>query len=37
MSKEVLILIDIQNIYFTPGPMPLHKPKCYGEGSTVAG
>ncbi len=27
MSKEALLLIDIQNIYFTPGPMLLHKPK----------
>ena len=31
MSKEALILIDIQNIYFTPGPMLLHKPKCAAE------
>ena len=31
MSKEALILIDIQNIYFTPGPMQLHKPKCAAE------
>ena len=27
MNKEALILIDIQNIYFTPGPLLLHKPK----------
>ena len=26
MSKEALLLIDIQNIYFTPGPLLLHKP-----------
>ena len=28
MKKEALLLIDIQNIYFTPGPLLLHKPKC---------
>ena len=27
MKKETLLLIDIQNIYFAPGPMLLHKPK----------
>ncbi len=27
MKKEALLLIDIQNIYFTPGPMLLRKPK----------
>ena len=27
MKKEALLLIDIQNIYFTPGPLLLHKPK----------
>lgn len=27
MNKEALLLIDIQNIYFTPGPLLLHKPK----------
>lgn len=27
MNKEALLLIDIQNIYFTPGAMLLHKPK----------
>ena len=27
MMKEALLLIDIQNIYFTPGPMLLRKPK----------
>ena len=27
MTKEALILIDIQKIYFTPGPLLLHKPK----------
>ena len=27
MSNEALLLIDIQNIYFTPGPLLLHKPK----------
>lgn len=27
MNKEALLLIDIQNIYFTPGPMLLHKPR----------
>ena len=26
MKKEVLLLIDIQNIYFTPGPLFLHRP-----------
>lgn len=26
--KEALLLIDIQDIYFTPGPMLLHKPRC---------
>ena len=26
MKKEALLLIDIQNIYFTPGAMLLHKP-----------
>ena len=25
--KEALLLIDIQNIYFMPGPMHLHNPK----------
>lgn len=27
MNKEALLLIDIQNIYFTPGAMLLHKPE----------
>ena len=27
-KKEALLLIDIQDIYFTPGPMLLHNPKC---------
>ena len=27
-KKEALLLIDIQDIYFTPGPMLLHKPRC---------
>jgi len=27
MKKEALLLIDIQNIYFTQGPLLLHKPK----------
>ena len=27
MNKEALLLIDIQNIYFTPGNMLLHKPE----------
>lgn len=27
MSKEALLLIDIQRIYFKPGPMKLYKPK----------
>ena len=27
MNEEALLLIDIQNIYFTPGPLLLHKPK----------
>ena len=27
MKKEALLLIDIQNVYFTPGPLLLHKPK----------
>ena len=27
MKKEALLLIDIQNIYFTPGQLLLHKPK----------
>lgn len=31
MSKEALLLIDIQKIYFTPGPMLLHKPKEAAE------
>ncbi len=26
MGKEALLLIDIQNIYFTPGPLLLHRP-----------
>ena len=26
MEKEALLLIDIQDIYFTPGPLFLHKP-----------
>lgn len=26
MKKEALLLIDIQNVYFTPGPYLLHKP-----------
>ena len=26
--KEALLLIDIQDIYFTPGPMLLYKPRC---------
>ena len=26
--KEALLLIDIQDIYFTPGPMLLHNPRC---------
>ena len=26
--KEALLLIDIQYIYFTPGPMLLHNPRC---------
>ena len=28
MKKEALLLIDIQDIYFTPGPMLLHNPRC---------
>lgn len=31
MKKEALLLIDIQNIYFTPGPLLLHKPKEAAE------
>lgn len=27
MKKEALILIDIQDVYFVPGPYFLHKPK----------
>ncbi len=27
MKKEALLLIDIQNVYFTPGPLLLNKPK----------
>ena len=27
MTNEALLLIDIQDIYFTPGPLLLHKPK----------
>lgn len=26
MKKEALLLIDIQDVYFTPGPYLLHKP-----------
>lgn len=26
MKKEALLLIDIQNVYFVPGPMRLHRP-----------
>lgn len=26
MKKEALVLIDIQDVYFTPGPFLLHKP-----------
>ena len=25
MTNEALLLIDIQDIYFTPGPLLLHK------------
>ncbi|MBP3235262.1 MAG: cysteine hydrolase [Eubacterium sp.] len=28
MKNEALILIDIQDIYFTPGPLFLHNPRC---------
>ena len=28
MKNEALLLIDIQDIYFTPGPMLLHNPRC---------
>ena len=31
MSKEALLLIDIQDVYFTPGPLLLHKPKAAAE------
>lgn len=27
MKKEALLLIDIQDVYFTPGPYLLHKPQ----------
>lgn len=27
MKKEALLLIDIQDVYFTPGPLLLYKPK----------
>ena len=27
MTNEALLLIDIQDIYFTPGPLLLHKPR----------
>jgi nicotinamidase-related amidase len=31
MSKEALLLIDIQKIYFTPGPLLLSKPRDAAE------
>ena len=31
MEKEALLLIDIQDLYFTPGPMFLHKPCVAAE------
>ena len=34
MSKEALLLIDIQDIYFTPGPLLLHKPKAAAENAS---
>ena len=34
MKKEALLLIDIQDIYFTPGPMLLHKPRCAAKNAT---
>ena len=35
MEKEALLLIDIQNIYFTPGPLLLHKPKEAAKNAAV--
>jgi len=35
MKKEALLLIDIQNIYFTPGPFLLYKPKAAAKNASV--
>lgn len=35
MKKEALLLIDIQNIYFSPGDMLLHKPLEAAEKATI--
>lgn len=35
MKKEALLLIDIQNIYFTPGPLLLHKPRETAKNARV--
>lgn len=35
MNKEALLLIDIQNIYFTPGTMLLHKPEDAAKKSAM--
>lgn len=35
MSKEALLLIDIQNIYFTPGMMLLHNPEAAAKKSAM--
>ena len=35
VKKEALLLIDIQDIYFTPGPMLLHYPRCAAKNATL--
>lgn len=35
MKKEALILIDIQDVYFVPGPYFLHKPKEAAQKASI--
>lgn len=35
MNKEALLLIDIQNVYFTPGTMLLHEPEDAAKKSAM--
>lgn len=35
MKKEALLLIDIQELYFTPGPMLLHNPQAAADNARV--